>query len=111
MHAVAAPLQGTVVSIDVRVGDVVQPGQQVAVLESMKMEHVVTAAAPGVVSHVAAEVGATVKPGEPLVVIEVSEDQTVAPVLAGAGSMDLASVRPDLAEVVERHEITRDHRR
>jgi len=34
---VSAPLQGTVVSIDVRAGDVVHAGQPVAVLESMKM--------------------------------------------------------------------------
>src|SRR5215470_1002956 len=41
--AVPAPLQGTVVSIDVAEGDLVRPGQQIAVLESMKMEHLVNA--------------------------------------------------------------------
>ena len=41
--AVAAPLQGTVVSLDVADGDLVRPGQQIAVIESMKMEHLVTA--------------------------------------------------------------------
>ena len=41
--AVPAPLQGTIVAIEVREGDLVRPGQQIAVLESMKMEHLVTA--------------------------------------------------------------------
>ena len=37
------PLQGTIVAVDVAPGDIVRPGQQIAVLESMKMEHLVTA--------------------------------------------------------------------
>ena len=36
---VPAPLQGTIVAIEVAEGDLVRPGQQIAVLESMKMEH------------------------------------------------------------------------
>ena len=43
--AVCAPLQGIVVSLDVAEGDIVRPGQQIAVIEAMKMEHLV--AAPG----------------------------------------------------------------
>ena len=41
--AVVAPMQGTVLAVDVAVGDEVAPGQQVAVMEAMKMEHVVVA--------------------------------------------------------------------
>ena len=40
---VAAPLQGTIVTIDVKEGEIVRPGQQLAVIESMKMEHLVAA--------------------------------------------------------------------
>ncbi len=40
---VPAPLQGTVITIEVAEGDLVRPGQQIAVIESMKMEHLVTA--------------------------------------------------------------------
>ena len=57
--AVPAPLQGTIVAIDVGEGDLVRPGQQIAVLESMKMEHLVTAPHGGRVTRVAAEAGAT----------------------------------------------------
>ena len=39
--AVLAPLQATVGSIEVAVGDLVRAGQPLAILEAMKMEHVV----------------------------------------------------------------------
>ena len=52
--AVPAPLQGTIVAIEVREGDLVRPGQQIAVLESMKMEHLVTAPHGGRVTLIAA---------------------------------------------------------
>ncbi|MFL6205000.1 MAG: acetyl-CoA carboxylase biotin carboxyl carrier protein subunit, partial [Acidimicrobiales bacterium] len=58
--ALESPMQGTVVSIDVAAGDAVQRGQQLLVLESMKMEHVLVAAAAGVVTRITAAVGDTV---------------------------------------------------
>ncbi len=57
---VAAPLQGTVVSIDVAEGDAVAPGRCVAVMESMKMEHEVHADIAGIVRRVHARAGDTV---------------------------------------------------
>ncbi|MGH9006465.1 MAG: biotin/lipoyl-containing protein, partial [Acidimicrobiales bacterium] len=66
----AAPLQGTVVSIAVAVGDVVAEGQTLAVLESMKMEHVVAASGSGTVREVLPDPGDTVEKGDRLVVIE-----------------------------------------
>jgi acetyl-CoA carboxylase carboxyltransferase component len=110
VHVVLAPIQGTIVSIDVAPGDTVQRGQQIAVLESMKMEHVVTADFGGVVDEVTAEVGSTVSPGEPLLTIVPTADSGTV-VEAGASEVDLASVRGDLAEVLDRHERTHDHRR
>ncbi len=49
-----APLQGTIVAIEVAEGDLVRPGQQIAVLESMKMEHLVTAPHGGKVTKIVA---------------------------------------------------------
>jgi acetyl/propionyl-CoA carboxylase alpha subunit len=51
----SAPLQGTVVSIAVEVGDVVAAGTTVAVMEAMKMEHVVVAPEPGTVTAILVE--------------------------------------------------------
>src|SRR5258705_3475312 len=41
--AIVAPMQGTIVSIDVREGDRVHRGQQLLVMERRKMEHVIPA--------------------------------------------------------------------
>jgi acetyl-CoA carboxylase carboxyltransferase component len=113
MSAVASPLQGTVVAIDVEEGDVVREGQQLAVLESMKMEHLVTAEVAGVVSRVEVAVGDTVMPGdvlmnvEPRAVAERDEGAEAAP----AAAADPERVRADLAAVVDRHDVVLDHRR
>ena len=47
-----APIQGTVVSVLVAEGDTVHAGQQVAVMEAMKMEHVIKATVSGIVRGV-----------------------------------------------------------
>ena len=47
-------MPGTVVAVSVATGDTVAAGQELAVVEAMKMEHPVTAAVAGVVTvHVA----------------------------------------------------------
>jgi acetyl-CoA carboxylase carboxyltransferase component len=110
VQPVASPLQGTVVSIDVADGDVVRAGQQLVVLESMKMEHVVAAEWSGTVTGVAVAVGQTVMPGEVLVSIEPGRVDGAVGATAVA-DVDLDHVRADLAEVVERHDVGLDHRR
>ncbi|HYL52759.1 MAG TPA: carboxyl transferase domain-containing protein, partial [Acidimicrobiia bacterium] len=110
MQPVTSPMQGTVVSIDVGAGDVVRAGQQLVVLESMKMEHVVSAAWPGVVRSVPIAVGDTVMPGDPLAFVDAAD--TASTTDDGvAEAIDLDHVRDDLAEVIERHEVGHDHRR
>ena len=111
MHVVAAPIQGTVVSIDVRPGDPVQRGQPVVVLESMKMEHVVTADFAGVVDEVTAAVGVTVAPGDPLLTIAPSAGTSAVADADVVTEVDPTMVRADLAAVLDRHERTYDGRR
>jgi acetyl-CoA carboxylase carboxyltransferase component len=103
---VVAPMQGTVVAVDVSVGDVVRPSTQVVVIEAMKMEHVVPAGRSGVVRAVRAVVGATVHDGE--VLVELDPHDELADVEAEAGEVDLDRVRPDLAEVHDRQWRTTD---
>jgi acetyl-CoA carboxylase carboxyltransferase component/biotin carboxyl carrier protein len=105
-EAVPAPLQGTVVAIEVSEGDLVRPGQQIAVIESMKMEHLVTAPRGGIVTKIAAGDGVTLMQGEPILFIEPAE-------VDGAHTeeettVDLDHIRPDLAEVIARHANTLD---
>jgi acetyl-CoA carboxylase carboxyltransferase component len=104
---VVAPMQGTVVSVDVRAGDEVGAGRGLVVLEAMKMEHVVAAPCPGTVEQVTAELGGTVADGEVLVVLAALDGATDAAPEASA-TVDLDRVRPDLAEVVARHGIGLD---
>jgi acetyl-CoA carboxylase carboxyltransferase component len=110
MQAARSPVQGTVVSIDVREGDDVRVGQQLVVLESMKMEHVIAAEWPGIVTRVPIVVGETVMPGDPLALIDAHERTDVSAAGPGA-AVDLDQVRADLAEVIERHDIGLDSRR
>ena len=106
---VPAPLQGTVVAIEVSEGDLVRPGQQIAVIESMKMEHLVTAPHGGIITKIAASDGVTLMQGEPILFIEPAE-------VDGAHAeeettVDLDHIRPDLAEVIARHAVTLDANR
>ncbi|WP_322048929.1 acetyl-CoA carboxylase family protein [Paraburkholderia sp. J67] len=104
-----APNQGRLVSLDVQPGDSVAIGQPIAVLEAMKMEFVVEAAQSGIVRMLAAEPDATVFEGAPLVYIEPAEIDAAQ--VETEQSRDLAHIRADLAEVLERHALTRDERR
>jgi len=107
--AVPAPLQGTIVAIDVEEGDLVRPGQQIAVLESMKMEHLVTAPHGGRVTMVAAEAGVTLMQDEAILYLEPAEID--AHDVTEEEDFDLDHIRPDLAELIERHAITLDENR
>lgn len=66
---VTAPMPGTVVSIKVNVGDKVESGTLVAVLEAMKMENEIFAGADGVVASINAKAGDSVNTGDVLVSI------------------------------------------
>jgi biotin carboxyl carrier protein len=62
-----APMPGTILSIAVKAGDSVQQGQEVCVLEAMKMKNSIKSPREGTIAEVAATVGASVAYGEVLV--------------------------------------------
>jgi len=66
----AAPMSGTVVAVPVAVGDRVERGAALVVLEAMKMEHTIVAPAAGIVSAVNFAVGDRVPEGADLVDLE-----------------------------------------
>jgi acetyl/propionyl-CoA carboxylase alpha subunit len=68
--SLTSPLPGTVVRVDVRVGDEVAVGDPLVVIEAMKMEHTVRAPAPGVVAEVAVAALAQVAAHDLLVRLE-----------------------------------------
>tara|TARA_Y100000590_G_scaffold238193_1_gene267966 strand:- start:955 stop:1146 length:192 start_codon:yes stop_codon:yes gene_type:complete len=63
-------MQGTIVKVLVAVGDSVEAGDPVCVLEAMKMENNVTADKSGTVSEVLVASGDSVGSGDLVVVIE-----------------------------------------
>ena len=83
---VTAPITGRVVRISVAVGDSVQAGDVVAVVEAMKMEHVIVATHAGRVVRVLVTEGAQVAAGLPL-----------AEILAEVVSEVRAGIEPDRA--------------
>jgi acetyl-CoA carboxylase biotin carboxyl carrier protein len=70
MANVEAHITGTVWKIEVTVGDSVEEGDTVVVLESMKMEMPVEAEDEGTVREILVEEGQSVSEGDPLVVLE-----------------------------------------
>lgn len=66
---VTAPLPGVIIEISVKVGDTVKQGQQVAVLEAMKMENVIEATHDGTVTAINVSKGDSVLEGAPIVTI------------------------------------------
>ena len=107
--AIEAPVQGTIVSIAVGEGDLVHQGQQVLVMEAMKMEHVISAPVSGVVQQILVAPGDTLFEGHSLVFLEPADVEQ-----AHAGddvTVDLDHIRPDLAEVHDRHTVGLDEAR
>src|SRR5207302_7165208 len=110
-HAVEAPMQGTIVSVDVSPGDTVIPGQQLVVIESMKMEHVIAADDAGEVEEIAVAAGDTVNPGDVMIRLSPSRSGDAQGPYSPPERHQNEQERADLAEVVDRHSMTLDERR
>ncbi len=70
LAAVEAHITGTVWKIEVAVGDSIDEGDTVVILESMKMEMPVEAEDAGTVKEIQVEEGQAVSEGDTLVVLE-----------------------------------------
>jgi acetyl/propionyl-CoA carboxylase alpha subunit/acetyl-CoA carboxylase carboxyltransferase component len=108
-QAVLAPMQGTIIDVQVSAGDTVRSGQTLLIMEAMKMEHEIRSEVGGIVRRIAVAAGDVLYQGSPLLYIEPAE------VEAGAGDaeeeVDLDEIRPDLARIVERRAYTLDENR
>ena len=70
MPNVEAHITGTVWKIEVKVGDQIEEGDTIVILESMKMEMPVEAEDEGTVSEIRCQEGQAVNEGDTLVVLE-----------------------------------------
>ena len=66
---VEAPMPGVILSVDVAVGDQVKEGDNLVILEAMKMENEILAPCDGKVAAIQTSKGASVNTGDILVVI------------------------------------------
>ncbi len=69
-ETVEVPITGKILSIDCKVGDAVQEGDVLCILESMKMENPILAPVGGTVTKIGVAVDQIVTPGEVIAIIE-----------------------------------------
>lgn len=68
--SVVAPLPGTVTEVNVKAGDIIQSGQQVCVIDAMKMKNAIRATRGGTIAKVAVSAGQSVTHRQTLVEFE-----------------------------------------
>ncbi len=121
MTKVTVPFAGTVVQVLVSAGAHVHEGQELLVIESMKMEQVVLAPVSGLVDTLGADVvtGATIAADQVLLTIAPGSPSTTSPAPASPPTAPTSptaptaptappSVRPELAELRARVRLTQD---
>lgn len=108
-NSIPSPCSGRVAAVYRQVGDAVHAGDCLAVIEAMKMEFPVTASAPGRIQAVMVSEDAMVHEGDPIMSLEAGDHDDIA--VETEESVDLELIREDLAEVLDRHEATRDEHR
>ena len=106
---IVTPMPGTVLNIEVGEGDAVHKRQPVAFLEAMKMHHVVESQVSGRVRFICASKGDTLAKHQPIMFIEPMPVDAAK--VHAEQSMDPDKIRPDLAEVISRHQATLDAHR
>ena len=67
---ITAPMPGQVVELLVTEGQSVSKGQQLAILEAMKMQHQITADADGTIRHIYISLNAQVRSGDLMIEME-----------------------------------------
>jgi propionyl-CoA carboxylase alpha chain len=70
-----APMPGSVIAVRAALGDVVQEGQPILVMEAMKMQHTIAAPYAGTVTELSASAGQQVEAGAVLAVVEPAESE------------------------------------
>ncbi len=104
--ALHSPVHGSVIGIEVTVGQAVAAGQTLLLLESMKMEVPLEASEPGTVRAIGAAVGDVVAEGASLVELEPGVGPSVA--AAAAPPPDPTLPRADLQRLLDRRALLAD---
>lgn len=106
---ILSPLQGTVIQILVEEGDAVRVGQQMFVMDSMKMEHIINSNIGGYLRQLTVAVGDVVYEGHPLAFIE--EADVGDAITEEHEEIDLDYIRPDLQKLFDNLDAGKDENR
>jgi len=101
-----ASTAAVVSSLNVSLGDVVQKGQVIAILEAMKMEFPVEALCAGEIKQLFVAEGDAVN--EEAALISILKDEQLEQLGSSEEALDLDTIRDDLQEVIDRHNRTLD---
>ena len=106
IEAIEAPMQGLMVSFNVKTGDKVWVGKTIAIMEAMKMEHELLSEVSGKVTEITVDEGDTVYEGHPLILIKTAAVEI--PKTDQHEKLDLNFIRPDLQEAIDRKQAGHD---
>ncbi|KAJ3100346.1 hypothetical protein HDU97_002264 [Phlyctochytrium planicorne] len=109
VQVVNSPLPGLLIELSVKTGDRIRKGQEVAVIQAMKMEHVIHAPCNGLVLETFLSVGKTLELNDEIITIRENGDG--ASQLEQGDGVKEQGIRPDLAELIERNIIISDEGR
>ena len=107
--ALPSTLQGTITELLVGEGDIVNRGQELIVMDAMKMEHVLKAPVSGEVVLITAEPGDAIVENHPILFI--IERDAGTSIVKEDEALDLDFIRPDLQEALTRHGYKLDENR
>ena len=107
--SVKAPMQAVVHAVNVAVGDAVSAGQELVILEAMKMQHALAAPVSGKVTALKYAVGEVVE--EAAIVFSVEAGDAAKDAAAQDKAQDMDEIRADLAELQTRLARTQDANR
>ena len=67
INNIKAPMPGLIIDLKVKIGDSVKTGDQLLILEAMKMENILKAQGEGIVKNVKVKKGDSVEKGQVLI--------------------------------------------
>ncbi|MDQ2094538.1 carboxyl transferase domain-containing protein [Rhodalgimonas zhirmunskyi] len=108
-NALLSPTQAVIQELYVAIGDTIAKGQEVAVVEAMKMQHTILAESGGTVVALYADAGDTIAPG--MAILAFTPDDTLGEVAVEETQPDPDHIRDDLSTLQDRLARTLDENR